>query len=116
VPGGRKALQNTCSIEASYAGRTATLFVPGLLTAVNIKLKAMKLPGRAHGSGSRHLDDIAFLLSLADDPDELLNTRDARRLPLTAARTLDDPNHSSWQRLGEHAEDGFAVWQILRAR
>lgn len=116
VPGGRMALQNTHSIEAGYDGRTATLFVPGLLTAVDIKLKAMNLPGRADGSRSRHLDDIAFLLSLVDDPDKLMNTRDARRLSLAVASALDDANHPSWQRLGENAEDGFAVWQILRAQ
>jgi Nucleotidyl transferase AbiEii toxin, Type IV TA system len=116
VPGGRKALQNACSVEASYAGRTATLFVPDLLTAVDIKLKAMNLPGRADVGRSRHLDDIAFLLSLAEDPDELLATPGARRLQLTAAMALDDGNHPSWRLLGEHAEEGFAVWEMLRAR
>lgn len=115
VPGGRKALQNACSVEASYAGRTATLFVPGLMTAVDVKLKAMSLPGRADGVRSRHLDDVAFLLSLADDPDELLDTRAAKRLRLTAAAALDDVNHPSWRLLGDHAEDGYAVWEVLRA-
>jgi hypothetical protein len=115
VPGGRKALQNTCSVEANYADRTATLFVPDLLAAVNIKLRAMNLPGRSDAGRSRHLDDVAFLLSLSDDPDELLDDPAARKLRPTVAAALDDANHPSWRLLGEHAEDGFAVWEMLRA-
>jgi hypothetical protein len=83
---------------------------------VDIKLRAMNLPGRTDAGRSRHLDDVAFLLSLSDDPDELLDGPTARKLRLTVAAALDDANHPSWRHLGEHAEDGFAVWQMLRAR
>ncbi|GAB3441761.1 nucleotidyl transferase AbiEii/AbiGii toxin family protein [Actinophytocola sediminis] len=116
VPGGRKALQNTCSVEANYADRTAPLFIPDLLTAVDIKLKAMNLPGRTDAGRSRHLDDIAFLLSLSDDPDELLESPATSRLRLTPATALDDASHPSWRLLGQHGEDGFAVWEMLRTR
>lgn len=115
VPGGTQALQNACAIDAVYAGRTGTLFVPDLLTAVDNKVKAMNLPGPTDGSRSRHLDDVAFLVSLVDDPDALLNDPATTSLRLATASTLDEATHPSWRRLGEHAEDGFAVWEIFRA-
>jgi hypothetical protein len=87
-----------------------------MLTAVDIELRAMNLPGRADAGRSRHLDDVAFLLSLSDDPDALLESPSAKRLRLAAVEALDDANHPSWRLLGEHAEDGFAVWEMLRAR
>jgi hypothetical protein len=69
VPGARTALQHTCTFTAIYEEREGVVFVPSLLTAINIKLKAIGLPGPTERVGSRHLDDIAFLVSLVDDPD-----------------------------------------------
>jgi hypothetical protein len=63
VPGARKALEHSCSVTAIYGEREEELFVPSLLTATNIKLKAIGLPGPTERIGSRHLDDIAFLVS-----------------------------------------------------
>jgi hypothetical protein len=60
------------------------------------------------------LDDIAFLASLIDDPDAFLNDPVYKSLPLDAASGLDDAAHPSWRKLGEHAEDGVAAWNMLR--
>lgn len=115
VPGGTKALQYACAIDAVYRDRRETLFIPDLLTAVMIKIKAMNLPsGRTEGGRPKHLDDIAFLLSLVEDPDELLTTPVAQEIKLSAASALDDAAHPSWRIQGEYAEDGYAVWEILR--
>jgi hypothetical protein len=54
------------------------------------------------------------MVSLVDDPDALLSDPVYQSLPLAAADALDDPAHSSWQKLGEHAEDGVAAWTMLR--
>lgn len=114
VPGARKALQHSCTFTAIYGDREEVAFIPSLLTAINIKLKAIGLPGPTERFGSRHLDDIAFLVSLVDDPDTLLNDPVYKSLPLHAADALDVPTHSSWRKLGEHAEDGVAAWSMLR--
>jgi len=114
VPGARKALQHSCTFTANYGDREEVAFVPSLLTAINIKLKAIGLPGPTERFGSRHLDDIAFLVSLVDDPDALLSDPVYKSLPLNAAAALDAPTHSSWRKLGGHAEDGVAAWSMLR--
>jgi hypothetical protein len=114
VPGARKALQNSHTVNARNREREEVIFVPSLLTAINIKLKAIGLPGPTERTGSRHLDDIAFFVSLVDDPDLLLGDPVCRSLELDTADTLDDASHPSWRRLGEYAEDGVAVWNILR--
>ncbi|MGB3442369.1 MAG: hypothetical protein WBA97_26815 [Actinophytocola sp.] len=114
VPGARKALQHSCTVTATYGEREEVVFVPSLLTAINIKLKAIGLPGPTERTGSRHLDDIAFLVSLVDDPDTLLSDPVYKSLPLDAAEALDDAAHVSWRRLGDHAEDGVAAWTMLR--
>lgn len=114
VPGARKALQHSCTFTAVYGAREEVAFIPSLLAAINIKLKAIGLPGPSERVGSRHLDDIAFLISLVDDPDALLSDPVYRTLPLNAADALDDSMHASWRKLSEHAEDGVAAWHILR--
>lgn len=114
VPGARKALEHSCTFTAVYGDREEVAFLPSLLTAINIKLKAIGLPGPTERARSRHLDDIAFMVSLVDDPDALLSDPVYKSLPLNAADALDDPAHSSWRKLSEHAEDGVAVWGMLR--
>jgi hypothetical protein len=114
VPGARKALEHSCTVTAFYGDREEVVFVPSLLTAINIKLKAIGLPGPTEGIGSRHLDDIAFLVSLIDDPDSLLSDPAYKSLPWGTADALDDAAHSSWRKLDEHAEDGVAAWTMLR--
>ena len=54
------------------------------------------------------------MVSMVDDPDTLLSDPVYKSLPLATANALDDPTHSSWRKPGEHAEDGVAVWSILR--
>ncbi|OXM52000.1 hypothetical protein [Amycolatopsis alba] len=116
IPGGKTALDDARPLAATYAGRTATLYLPGLAAALVVKVKALIDEPPRPGMPSRHLSDIAFLASLVDDPDELF--------PGVAPATprfgclvdcLDDPRHPDWLALGSpHAGDGFNAWEILR--
>jgi hypothetical protein len=57
----------------------------------------------------RHLDDIAFLTSLIEDPDEL-------RLPaehLAMASVLDDRDHHAWTAATNPAV-AHLVWETIR--
>lgn len=116
IPGGKTALDDARSLTATYGGRSATLYLPGLAAALAVKVKALIDEPSKPGVPSRHLSDIAFLTSLVDDPDDLFPGES----PVTPrfgrlVDCLDDPRHSAWLALGgPHAEDGFNAWEILR--
>ncbi|CRK60861.1 hypothetical protein [Alloactinosynnema sp. L-07] len=66
---------------------------------------------------SRHLTDITFLVSLIDDPDDVL----ARLGPgspeghFEQVSVLDEPNHPAWQAgAGAWTEDARLAWDVLR--
>ncbi len=109
VPGGTTALRSRVRIDVRYGDRVAPVFVPDLTRAVIIKCRAFL---REHSrpdarTRSRHLEDIAFLVSLIADPDEV------SLRPPAALAMLDDPAHSAWRGLGAFAEDGYLVWRQL---
>ncbi|MGZ3142531.1 hypothetical protein ACVDFE_11150 [Lentzea chajnantorensis] len=93
--------------------------LPDLARALCLKVAAYA--GEAHRSpaaafGSRHLEDLAFLTSLVDDADVLLeqlgpppaNGRFAQ------ASVLDEPEHHAWRAVGDDAEDARLTWDLLR--
>jgi hypothetical protein len=110
VPGGTTTLRHRGRIEVEYGGRTGTVHVPDLPYSVLSKCRALlrehPVPGPL--TRSRHLEDIAFLVSLITDPDEV-----SVRPPETLA-VLDDPAHYVWRQLGDFSEDGHLVWRQLR--
>ncbi|SFI41602.1 hypothetical protein [Amycolatopsis regifaucium] len=116
IPGGKTALDNARPLIATFGGRTATLYLPGLAAALVVKVKALIDEPSRPGVPSRHISDIAFLTSLIDDPDALF-PGDPPHTPRFGCLVdcLDDPRHPSWLALGSpHAEDGFNAWEILR--
>lgn len=66
IPGGTYALNRTALVDASAAGRAGRLPRPDLAGAIVIKALAAQVD-RGRGP-DRHLGDLAFLLSLVDDP------------------------------------------------
>lgn len=119
VYAGRDALRHRVVVHASYAGRTGALLVPDLPRALKLKAAAysqhkLKAPADAHDS--RHLQDVAFLISLITDVDavlaELGEPPANGRLELAA--DLDDPRHPSWAAAGEHAQDARLLWDVVR--
>jgi hypothetical protein len=112
VFGGKSALQHRVLIDVRYDGESATVPVPDLPRALSMKCIAFGQHQRSRPADSftsRHLDDIAFLTSLIEDPDEL-------RLPaehLAMASVLDDRNHRAWAAAGNPAM-AHLVWESLR--
>ncbi|RSM67203.1 hypothetical protein DMH03_09125 [Amycolatopsis sp. WAC 01376] len=116
IPGGKTALDDARPLTATYGGRSATLYLPGLAAALVVKVKALIDEPSKPGIPSRHISDIAFLASLVDDPDALFpgDPPGTPRFGCLVDR-LDDPRDPSWLALGSpHAEDGFSAWQIMR--
>ncbi|MFJ4102156.1 hypothetical protein [Amycolatopsis japonica] len=116
IPGGKTALDDARPLIATYGGRSATLYLPGLAAALVVKVKALIDEPPKPGVPSRHVSDIAFLTSLVGDPDGLF-PGDPPSTPRFGRLVdgLDDPLHPAWLALGSpHAEDGFNAWEILR--
>ncbi|WP_194815903.1 hypothetical protein [Nocardia sp. XZ_19_385] len=118
VPGGTKALSHRVAVEIRYGTRSSVLYLPELARALHCKVKAYLIdhPTPRPGIESRHLSDIAFLVSLIDDPDRILEQLGARPgcEHFTAAAVLDDPRHPAWLTLGARADDARLVWGQLR--
>jgi hypothetical protein len=75
VFGGKDALEHQVLVEVHYDGQSTTVPVPDLPRALSMKCSAYGQEHRnrpAQAFNSRHLDDIAFLTSLIEDPDDVL--------------------------------------------
>lgn len=119
VYGGRQALLHRVVVKAAFGGRTAEIVVPDLARAFTIKTAAYGDHARsrpAEAFSSRHLLDLAFLASIVEDPDEILEALGP--VPpeghLDQAAVLDDPGHPAWSGAGESAEDAQLTWEVLR--
>jgi hypothetical protein len=88
--------------------------VPDLPRALSMKCIAF---GQHHHSrpaqafNSRHLDDITFLTSLIEDPDEVLTDLNPEHLAM--ASVLDDRDHHAWSTTSNPAVTHL-VWETLR--
>lgn len=111
VPGGTIVLTDPVSVEAGYGPRTVPLSIPGVGRALFATSRAYLVDRDAN-----RLPDIAFLVSLIDSPDKVLDelgaSRSADRFEFLAA--LDDPVHPAWLDLGSHAEAAHLTWTSLR--
>jgi hypothetical protein len=111
VPGGTQALARTEWVDVVHRDRTVAVPRPSLLGAIVGKAAACGLPS----DNSRHVRDLALLLSLVDDPFELAPelTKGDRRT-VRAASALDDDEHEAWRVLGaDHARDGRTARSVL---
>lgn len=111
APGTTQALQRTELLPTAYGNKTADIPRPNLLGSLIVKAVAAR---EDTNDTTRHVRDLAFLASLADDPFTLraqCTPKDKQRLRAAAAK-LDD--HSpAWQALASHADDGRDAWRIL---
>lgn len=111
MPAGRQALTRTRWVGIEHEGRTGRLPCPDLLGALVAKGAACGLGGDI----SRHLDDVAVLCGLVDDPfglAEELTPKDRKRLRMAAR--LGDHDHRSWLLLPrELAARGQVTYDVL---
>lgn len=105
VPGGSQALRRTELVDVSLAKQVGRLARPSMLGAILLKARAVDVDP----DPERHLADLALLLSLADDPFELVEelTRKEQRY-VGARQALLDPNH----RHGVRCRMRGAVWLL----
>jgi hypothetical protein len=100
VGGGTYALSRAVPVEIQVAGRQGIVNLPDLAGALVIKAVAAARD-RGRRGPARHLSDLAFMLTLVDDPIALratLGTRNCRRIrDVTALRS---PDHEGWLALG----------------
>lgn len=114
VPGGRQAMERTEIVTVSHAGRIASVPRPSLLGAVIAKARAATLPVPPMDR-SRHLADLAFLLSAVPDPFDLHSALSSgERHQLRAQRELLDAAHPAWAGLAPDASgQGRASLRVL---
>ena len=114
VGGGTFALQRSEAVSVRSGARTGRVPRPDVVGAILIKAVAVKRD-RKRGP-ERHLRDLAFLLSLVDDPilvrDEL-GRRNCRRVKLVAQ--LEDPEHEAWRLIDDPQAraDGQATFALI---
>lgn len=107
VPGGRQALGRTERVAVRIAGREGVIPRPDLLGAILLKARAVEVddvPENQRG-------DLALLLSLVLDPDELRQQLKGReRQWIGRRRELDDPDAAAWRGLArDAAQRGLAA-------
>lgn len=111
VPGGSQALLRTELVPVSVHGHTGRIPRPSLLGAIMGKAVAV----RVDDTPSAQRLDLAFLLSLVDDPFALradTDRTDKRRL--RARSEMNDPDHPVWEQLPLEARDrALAAHRIL---
>lgn len=109
VPGGTQALRRTELVDVRLHDQVVKLPRPNLLGAILLKARAVD----ADPEPERHLGDLAFLLSLADDPHLLLEQLERReRRYLRARHALLNPNHPAWRTVPD-PERGLVTLSVL---
>jgi len=111
VPGGSQALARSRGVEIIRGQRTGQVPCPALLGAILVKARAVDvddLPDAQRG-------DLAFLLSLAEDPRALVaELRGKERSWLRHRAELLERDHPAWRGLSaEDAANGYLALRIL---
>lgn len=107
IPGGRRALQTARPVELLFSDSypPAEIHVPDLLGAFVVKAAAAVDPRTA--DSPRHIQDVAFLLTMFDDPRAATN----RLLPAdwdvlqAIAPQLEDDGSAAWRYLDPDLRD-----------
>lgn len=109
VPGGSQALRRTELVDVRLAELVGRLPRPSVLGAILLKARAVDVDP----DPERHLADLAFLLSLIDDPFELAEELTTKEQGYLAARQgLRDPNHPAWLTV-PNPERGIGTLSVL---
>ncbi len=113
VPGGTQALLRTAPLEVRTRSVAGMVPLPNLLGAILIKVRAIDVDDDPRAQRS----DVAFLLSLVENPDELARQCSAReRGWLRKHPYFSDPHNACWNGI-VGAEDGAIVYRrLLTAR
>ena len=111
VPGGTQALQRTELVDVSLGKIHGRLPRPDLLGAILIKARAVEVDDTPEAQ----LGDVAFLLTLVEDPRVLLKQlRGKERSWLRRRRELLDRAAACWRPLPpEDADNGHLAFRIL---
>lgn len=111
VPGGTQALRRTHLVEVIVDKTSAHLPRPNLLGAILIKARAVDVDDVPQAQ----LRDLAFLLSLANDPLGMAaSLSSSERKWLRRREELRESDAAPWRHLTEdQAEAGRAAYQIL---
>ena len=111
VPGGTQALQRSRLVEVRIGARQGRIPCPDLLGAVLIKARAADVDDVPNAQ----LSDLAFLLTLVEDPRVLATElRGQERQWLKRRSELLERSHPAWRLLSERdADDGFIALRIL---
>jgi len=111
VPGGTQALHRTAPVEVRTRSVTGIVPLPDLLGAILVKVRAIDVDDVPDAQRS----DVAFLLSLVEDPDELARQCSAtERGWLRKHPYFGDPDDACWTGI-IGAEDGAIVYRRLTA-
>lgn len=112
VPGGSQALSRTEWVEVQLGTAVGMLPRPNLLGALLLKCRAVDVDD----APDNQRRDVAFLLSLVDDPRTLAGQLSrGERAPPRRRTELLDPAHLAWGGL-PNAEDGRLALRILAGR
>lgn len=113
VPGGTQALNRTERVEVSIQGDTGFLPRPNLLGAILLKCQAVDVDD---APDSQRID-LAFLLSLVQDPRMMARDLEGRQRSWLRRRRelLDNPDHPAWRALGstEAAQTARLALRVL---
>ncbi len=112
IRGGTAALSHSARMEVDHRGRAGIIMRPHLPGALLIKTAAHR--SDRSPDASRHLHDLAFLLSLVADPMSARQDLGPKgRAWLRKIRELDDDRHDAWVALGDRALDAKLAFRIM---
>ena len=111
VPGGTQALHRSAPVDVRTRSLSGAVSLPNLLGAILVKVRAIDVDDEPQAQRS----DVAFLLSLVEDPDELaMSCLPAEKGWLRKHPYFGDPQDACWDGiLG--AEDGSIIYRRLIA-
>ena len=112
IAGGSSALRATVRVAVRHEGRDGLVPRPSLAAAILLKARAARADKQR--GPERHVNDLAFLCSLVDDPIEVREQFTvSQRRQLSRVRVLHDRGSGAWQLLGRRGADAHAAFLLL---
>jgi len=109
VPGGTQALGRSSNVAVRSRDVEGTVPMPSLLGAILVKVRAIAVDDVPEAQRR----DVAFLLSLVEDPDVLKTELTKTEIKwLRAQKTFEDPGAPPWRGISA-AENGAIVYRRL---
>lgn len=119
IPGGRRALRSARPVSLYIADDYADVKVRVPSTAGAIMMKIVAALDLRTSDGERHIQDVAFLLSLPFELRDIIDDLEpGDQAQLTAiGPQLSDPNHLAWEQCPTESQDrAIAAYQTLLRR